>query len=215
MAFVANTAFEVKVTNASRNGTQNVAGKFGTGAGTSFVAQDCSAGWLCVRNALIPNQGYESVVDTSGNPRILNGNTWYFNQATGGTVEGRTGDHTGIFASNTYDVNKVGSGDLQYNLGVNTLGLGVPAGNRSDFTELIVGEQYKWGAGNFSALPQTGEIYATIVNGQWTPTSTLPAGGTGVYGKILRTEPFNEATTFFGTGYILEICRTAQAAQAA
>lgn len=209
MAYVEQTAFEVKVTNASRNGTQNVAGKFGTGTGESFIAADCSAGWLCTQNGLIPSEGYKTVKTP-----ILNGNTWYYNAATDGKSGSMYGDHTGIYAFNNYDVNKVYSGDLQYNLGLKTLGVGLPAGNRGDFTELIVGEQYKWGAGNFSAVPTADQKYATIAAGRFTPTATLPATGTGVYAEILRTEAFNEGTEFFGTGYVLRIMRTAEAASA-
>lgn len=205
MAFIANTAFEVKVTNASRNNTQNVAGKFGTGTGADFAGADCSAGYLCIRNGLIPSEGYESVVNAGGTPAILNGNTWYFNAAASGTVAGRTGDHTGIYACNSFDVNKVGSGNQIYNLGVNTLGLGTLAGERGTFTELIVGEQYKFGAGNFSTAVTT-QGYATIANGQLVPSASAGTDG-AVYVRILRTEPFNEGTSFAGTGYVVEVCR--------
>lgn len=202
MALIANTAFELKVTNSARNNTQNVAGKFGTNTGSSFTPDVCSAGFLCVQNGLIPCEGYGET---------LNGNTWYFNAATSGTV-GSVGDHTGIYACNTYDVNKVGSGDLMYNLGANTLGLSLPSGVIGDFTELIVGEQIKVGVGNLTAAPSSGQIYATIANGLWTPTNTAPTGSLTVYGAIVRTEAFNEGASYWGQGYVIKIMRSPVAA---
>ena len=207
---MANNMFEVTVSNSVRNQTQNVPGKFGTGTGTSFVAAECPAGTLCVQNGLIPSEGYESVVDASNNPKILNGNTWYFNAATNGASSGFVGDHTGIYAFNNYDVSKAVSGDNQWNLGANTLGLSLPAGNRGDFTELLVGEQYTWGADNFTAVPTTGQIYATIANGKFTPAAAAPTDGS-VYAEILRTKPMNEGTTYWGEGYVLRIRRAATA----
>lgn len=214
MAFIANTHFAVKVSNASRNNTQNVAGKFGAGTGTNFVAADCSAGTLCVQNGLIPSEGYESVVNAGGTPAILNGNTWYFNAATSGTVGGRNGDHTGIYACNSFDVNKVGSGNQMYNLGVNTLGLGTLAGERGTFTELIVGEQYEFGAGNFSATPNNTQVYGKITNGKFIPYSAVPgdlAAGE-VYIQILRTTTLTEGTSAAGTGYVCQVLRAAVSA---
>lgn len=213
MAFIEKTMFEVKVSNSVLNQTQNVPGKFGTGTGSSFVAADCSAGLLCVQNGLLPLEGYEEFVDGAGAYRFLNGNSWYFNAAANGLAGGRYGDHTGIFAFNNYDVQKVGAGDQQYNLGAKTLGLGLPAGNRGDFTEIIIGEQYTFGAGNFSTAPTAGTSkFATIADGLLVASASAPAAASGVYFKILRTINLNEGTSFAGVGYVLEACRTAEAA---
>lgn len=202
MAYIAKTMFEVKVSNSPRNQTQHVPGKFGTNTGASFVPADCSAGMLCVRNGLIPSEGYES-------KGILNGNTWYFNAATNGAVAERpTGDHTGIFAFDNYDVSKAVStdGQNQWNIGYRTLGLGLPAGNRGDFCEIIIGEQYNFGAGNFSTLPTGTQTVVTISNGLLVAADAAPTDGS-VYFKLLRTAPVNEGTTYWGLGYILEACR--------
>lgn len=196
---MANYMFEVTVSNSVRNQTQNVPGKFGTGTGATFASEVCQAGTICVQNGLIPSEGYEDF-------NILNGNTWYFNAATSGAVSGNPGDHTGLYAFNNYDVNKAVSGDNQWNLGSNTLGLSLPAGNRGDFTELMVGEQYTWGAENFTAVPTQGQNYATIANGKWTPAAAEPTTA-GVYAEILRTKPVNEGTTYWGDGYVLKIKR--------
>ena len=210
MAFTEKTAFEVKVGNGIFNGTQNVAGKFGSFAGSPevFTPADISAGFLATAYKLIPSEGYESIVDGSSNPTILNGNAWYFIAATSGIVAGYEGDHTGIFAANPYDVNKVTSGDLSYNLGQKTLGLGIPAGERGDFTELLVGEQYKFCENNFASAPTVGQ-YVTVSSGKWSASSgSAPTTG-AIYGKVLRTEPFNEGASFYGTGYVVQILRSA------
>ena len=204
MAYIANTAFEVKVSNSIYDGIQNVAGKFGSFSGTTFTPDVCSAGFLCVQNSLIPNQGYTTLT----NP-ILNGNTWYFTAAAAGTVAGMTGDRTGIYASNTYNVHQVVSanGDLKYNLGANTLGLAIPADEFGDFTELKVGEQYKFGVGNFASVPTAGQ-YVEIANGLFSASSaTAPTTAGAVYGQVLRTEAFNEGASFWGDGYIVKIFR--------
>ena len=210
MAFTANTAFEVKVSNGIYNGLTNVAGKFGSFAGSTFTPADISAGFFAVQNSLIPSEGYESIVDGGSNPKILNGNTWYMVAASSGIVAGFTGDHTGIYAANTYDVNKVTNGDLQYNLGEKTLGLGIPAGERGDFQELIVGEQYKWGAGNFASVPTVGQ-YVLISGGKWSASQASAPTTGAVYGKVLRTEPFNEGASYFGEGYVVQILRSVAA----
>ena len=212
MSYLKQTMFEVKVSHSTNNNTQNVAGKFGTGTGATFAPADCSAGFLCVKNGLLPVEGYESVVDASGNARILNGNTWYFNAATNGASGGAYGDHTNIYAFNNYDVNIVGSGDQQYHLGRNTLGLGLPADNRGDFTEIIIGEQYTFGAGNFSTLPTSAATkYLTIANGLLVASATAPTGGTGVYFELLRTINVTEGVEAWGTGYVVVAKRTAEA----
>lgn len=202
---MANCMFEVTVSNSVRNQVQNVTGKYGTGTGTGFTAQACPAGRLVVQNGLLPLEGYEDY-------KLLNGNAWYFNDAASGIVVGATGDHTGIFACNTYNVNRVSDGENAWNLGARTLGLTVPADERTDFTELYVGEQYTFGVDNFTAKPDdiTTNKYATIANGQWTATNTAPTDG-GVYAQIMRTKPVNEGTSFWGDGYVLKILRSAKA----
>jgi len=214
MAYIANTMFEVKVSNSVRNQTQNVAGKYGTNTGVSFSPADCSAGQLCVRNGLIPLEGYESIPKSGGGTyALLNGNTYYFNKATSGLVAGMTGDHTGIYAFNNYDVQKAVNGDNAWNVGFKTLGLGLPAGERGDFTELIVGEIYRFGSGNFSASVSTNGFATISSDGLLTPAANAPAGGTGVYFQILRSVPVNEGTDFWGTAYDVRVLRTAEVAE--
>lgn len=212
MASIANTAFEVTVSNITRNNTQNVPGQFGTGTGSGFTSEICPAGFLCVQGALLPNAGYEGLGPDSSD--ILNGNTWEFIAATNGN-SGSYGDHTGIYAFNSYDVRKVAdnSGNT-WMLGSNYLGLELPAGQTGDFTEIIIGEQYTFGAGNFSTAPSGNTyIYATIQNGRLVASTSAPAAGSGVYFKILGSKTFTVGTRSSGiTGYICKACRTAEAA---
>lgn len=212
MPYTANTAFEVKNTNAEHQSLQNITGKFGSFSGSTFTGADCSAGFLCVKHSLLPLEGYESLVDSGGKPRFLNGNAWYMVAATNGTSGKTYGDHTGIYACNTYDVKSVGDANARYNLGIDTLGLGIPADVRGTFTELIVGEQYKWGVGDFASTPTVGQ-YVTISGGKWSASSASePVGGTGVFGIVRRAEAFNEGASYVGVGYIVEIFRSAEVA---
>ena len=214
MAFTANTMFEVTVSNSVRNQTQNIPGKFGTYSSDTYTAADCDAGMLCTRAALMPNEGYEGFGEEYSNDNILNGNTWYMVAATNGAAGGAYGDHTGIYAFNNYDVNKaVDSQGNKWNLGANTLGIGLPGGEYGDFCEIIVGEQYTFGVGNFTAAPTMGtSLYATIANGKLTPSASAPAAGSGVYFKILRKKAMTEGVTYWGDGYVLEAARTLEAA---
>lgn len=214
MDFTANTMFEVLNSNISRNSQQNVSGKFGTNTGASFSAADCDAGTLVVANGKIPIEGYESIVDANGNPKFVNGRTFYMNVAADGTSGGAYGDHTGIYFANTYDVSKAtGVNGNSWNIGFDSLGLGIPAGEYGNFTEVIIGETYGIGAGNFSTLPSDDTyVYATIVNGKLVATDTEPSGGDGVYFDLaVSTRPVNAGATYEGEKYIITARRTAEA----
>lgn len=206
---MANYMFEVTVSNSVNNQTQNVPGKYGTGTGSGFTAAKCEAGTLCVKNGLIPMEGYEDF-------DIKNGNTWYFNATTANVIPaGMTGDHTGIYAFNSYNVNKAtDAASNSWNIGANTLGISLPAGQRGDFTELIVGEQYTWGASNFTTAVGENTYFSIGANGQWVPASAAPSASGVVYGELKRTKPMNEGTSYWGVGYVLEIKRAAVTATA-
>lgn len=208
MASIANTAFEVSVSNITRNETQNIPGYFGSGTGSSFAGDICPAGFLCVRSELTDSEGYENLTTP-----IKNGNTWRMIAAATGVVEGRTGDHTGIYAFNSYETAMATQGTNAWRIGANTLGLELPAGQRGDFTELIVGEQYTWSAGNFSTAPTDLDttFYATIANGRLVATSTAPTDGS-VYLRIWREKNFTVGTRNASfVGYVCEVLRSVAA----
>lgn len=211
MAYIDKTMFEITVSNSVRNQTQNVAGKLVTVSGSDLIATDGSAGLLCTRYSLLPSEGYEALKHKDASTgvettyAINNGNTWNFVKAATGAVTGLSGDHTGIYAINNYDVNKATSGDNRWNLGANTLGLGLPAGERGTFTEIMINEQYTFGENNFSTLPTdlSATPYATIADGLYVAAAAAPAAGSGLYFQILRLKNVNEANGYVGKGYVL------------
>ena len=215
MAYIKNTAFEVYVTNSKRNDTQNITGKFGSFTGNDFTPDDCSAGFLCTQHSLLPNSGYESAQSfnsTSGNfekaTGVKNGNSWYMVAAAAGRATGLTGDHTGIYACNTYNVNRLGSGDMIINFAGKTLGFGIPADERGDFTELIVGEQYNFGAGNFTTVPTDSLPYVMIANGLLTAQAAAPTDGS-VYFQVMKLDGrFTEGAYDAGAKYTLRCLRS-------
>ena len=207
MASIAKTAFEVSVSNITRNNVQNVPGYFGAMVSSDFVGDICPAGFLVVRSALVKSEGYEA-------QNIKNGNTWQMVTAADGSAgAGRPGDRSGIFAFNTYDVRQVDDGLNLWKLGANFLGLELPVGIRGDFTEIIIGEQYTFGEGNFSTPPADDTYkYATISNGLLVASSSAPADGSGVYFEILRSKRFTEGGRDAGfVGYVCEAKRAAVA----
>lgn len=184
MAYIANTAFEARITNNSRENLSHVAGLYQA----SSANADCSAGLLCVRNGLVPNEGFD---DPSGT-RVYNENTWFFNAAAS-TV---TADDV-IYACDTYDVQLL-SGKregLAYFVGTETLGLGVPAGRYGNFTRIDFDNQsvYRFGIGNLSAALST-NTYFTIANGLLVPAASAPATAGSIYFELRGTGNFVEGT---------------------
>lgn len=159
MADAMTYGFEVIVSNSKRNDTQNITGIFGTVAGSPAVHTPAAvnAGTLCKKadaledGAVRPyNEGYTAA-------KIRNKNDYYMIAADDGLVAKFTGDHTGIYAANTYNVNQLSDGTLSINFPGKTLGLQTPAGERTDFTEIIVGEMYAFGYLNtsYAATPDS------------------------------------------------------------
>lgn len=181
--------FEVKVSNISRNATQNVAGKYLD----SGDPAECKCGFLCIEDELLANEGYTG---------ILNKNTWSFVTAT-------TGAAPHIYACNSYDVNKVTDGVNVYNVGKKTLGLALPANEYGTFTEIIDGELYGFGADNFTTLPSdmTTDIYVAIANGKLVASSTPPSAGDGLCFLIKDKYATTEGAYYAGDTYLLQAFR--------
>ena len=197
--------FEVYVSNSIRNGLQNITGKYGSFSGETFTAEDCQAGMLCKATKRMPLEGYEE--------HLKNGNSWYMEKATTGAVEGLNGDHTGVYACNNYDVAKAKVGNSVINFGGQTLGLGLLADERGDFTELMVGEQYNFGKDNFSTVPSdiAATPYATVDNGHWKAAATKPTDGS-IYAEVLDiNKRFIEGAYDGGQKITLRIKRSAKA----
>ena len=180
-------------------------GKFGSFSGETFTGEDCQAGFLCKATKRLPLEGYEEY--------LKNGNSWYMEKATKGLVEGLTGEHTGIYACNNYDVAKASIGDSVFNFAGQTLGLPLLKDERGDFTELKVGEQYNFGEGNFSTAPKDlgATPYATVQDGLWVASATAPTDGS-IYAEVLDiSKRFIEGTFDGGQKITLRILRSAKA----
>lgn len=189
MAFIANTMFETKVTNAVFDETLNVSGKYQSSA----TDADCSAGLLCVRASLLPNEGYTSVYNT---------NAYIFNAA-------EDTDYDGIYACNTFNVQEAatGSGNI-YKVGAETLGLGLFAGEVGTFTKIDFDNKsiYRFGAGNLSTAISTNTFF-TVDNGLLVPAATAPANAGTPYFKLIASGTATAGAYAAMTYYDVMACR--------
>ena len=188
MAFIANTMFETKLTNAVFDETLNVAGKYQYSAADA----DCSAGLLCVRASALPNEGYSGLYNT---------NAYIFNAAA-------DTDITGIYACNPFQVQEAASqrGNV-YKIGAETLGLGIPAGEVDNFTEIQFDNKsiYRFGAGNLSAAISTNTFF-TVDDGLLVPGASAPKAGTP-YFKLVGSGVATEGAYASMTYYDVMACR--------
>lgn len=190
MAFTANTAFEVKVSNHEFDSVANITGIFGSYSGDDFAAADCSAGILCRRHSLVHNEGYPS--------GVMNGNTWTMVANQAATTDDVKSSP--IYACNPFNVNEIADGQGNvYKIGHRTLGIGIPAGERDTFTRIkFDGEHiYRFGVGNLSASLSTNG-YLTLANdGKLTPAAAAPSSG--AYFVVVGSGNFTEgASDSFG-----------------
>lgn len=151
MAFIAETAFQIRRSNDRYDDLQHRTGLYGSFSGSTFTPADASAGLLCNIGDGIP---------AGGN---------YMTLAADGAAK--------LYAANTTDVQRLTNGANTWAVGVETLGLGIPAGEKNDFTELKVGETYAFGPGNFSTLVSTTDKYARVSDGLLVGTDSAPASG--------------------------------------
>lgn len=189
MAFVANTMFETKVTNAVFDETLNVAGKYQYSAADA----DCSAGLLCVRASALPADGYSGLYNT---------NAYIFNAAA-------ATDYDGIYACNPFQVQEGSSqrGNI-YKIGAETLGLGIPAGVVDTFTKIEFDNKsiYRFGAGNLSTAISTNTFF-TIANGLLVPAASAPAKAGKPYFKLIAAVTTTEGAYASMTAYDVMACR--------
>lgn len=192
MAFTANTAFELKVSNHEFDSAANITGVFGSYSGADFTPADCSAGFLCTKYALTANEGYPS--------GTYNGNTWTMVAATSTDVLGENA----IYACNPHNVQEVAAPDGNvYKIGANTLGIGIPAGERDTFTRIdfLPGDRhYRFGTGNLTTSLSTNK-YLTIDDGELKPAASAPNDPGVPYFKVLGTGTFTVGA-YAGFGYV-------------
>jgi hypothetical protein len=170
MAFIANTAFQIRRSNDRYEDLQHRTGLYGSFSDGTFTAADASAGLLCNIGDGIPAGGNYMTLAADGSDKL--------------------------YAANPTDVQRLTNGDNTYAVGVKTLGLGIPAGTKDAFLELREGESYAFGPGNFSTLVTTTNKYATVSNGLLVGTSTAPSAGDGWYFELdaeMGIDTFTEA----------------------
>ena len=190
MAFIANTMFETRVTNAVFDELANVAGKYQSSA----TDADCSAGLLCVRaSTRLGNEGYSG---------LYNDNAYIFNAAA-------ATDYDGIYAANPFQVQEgVSARGNVYKIGAETLGLGIPAGEVDTFTKIHFDNQsiYRFGAGNLSAAISTNTFF-TIADGLLVPAASAPAKAGKPYFKLIGSGTATEGAYASMTYYDVMACR--------
>ena len=199
MAFTANTAFEIKVSNHEFDSTANITGEFGSWASdTLFEAADCSAGWLCVKSKLTQNEGYPS--------GTMNGNTW--RMVVANTVQNPVTLSTPVYACNPHNVQEIVAPDGNvYKIGANTLGIGIPSGERDTFTRIdfLSGDRhYRFGVGNLTTALSTNKYLTlgTSTNaGKLVPAASAPTDNGAVYFEVLGTGTFTQGA-YAGFGYV-------------
>lgn len=187
MDYIANTAFEVRVSNHEFDSVANITGKFQNSTPADEI---CSAGFLCKRVSLIDNEGYSG---------IKNGNTWIM----------QAGEATDIlYAANPHNVNEITdpvSGQV-YKVNRNTLGLLIPAGVEDTFTLIRADgtHVYRFGVGNLTTtLGANGYLTCgeTTNKGKLVPAAAAPDAGSGIYFQVLGTGTFTEGA-YAGFGYV-------------
>lgn len=177
MAYIANTAFEIKVSNHEFDSTANITGIYQA----SSQNEACSAGFLCVREAQTPNEGYTGINNT---------NTWTMNAATAAANQMEP-----IYACNTFGVNELADPvtGAVYKAGTNTLGLPVPAGVPGTFTEIKFNNVfiYRFGIGNVNGTISTNKFF-TISAGLLVPAAAAPTTSLTPYFALLGTGNFTQ-----------------------
>lgn len=184
MAFTASTAFLPRMWNNRNDDLQNIPGLYGSVSGSSFITADADAGLACNKGAHIVGGGYQMTLASDGAQDI-----YFCNQG---------------------DVQRVpfGAANL-FAVGVETLGLGAPAGELCTYTKAIPGETYAFGPGNFSTIVTTTNKYATVSNGYLVGSSSAPSDAGTIYFELdaaLGIDVFTEANYGAFSRYNL-LCR--------
>lgn len=187
---MANTAFELRVSNHMFDTTKNVTGLYQA----SGVNAECPAGLFVKETTRIPNEGYQNV---------MNENAWVMNAAADGTGA--------IYACNTFDVQMITAPDGNvYKVGKNTLGLPIPSGMRGTYTRIDEGDIFRIGVGNFASAPGEGATIAQIgANGVLTAGSAAPNTAGTLYFEILESGNFTVGAYSSFAYYLLRAKRVA------
>ena len=101
MAYIANTAFEIKISNHEFDSIANITGKYQSSAADAEICP----GFLATRASLIVNEGYDQVGPAGATVTLTNTNTWIMNDAADTDTAQK-----GIYACNPFDVNMASDG---------------------------------------------------------------------------------------------------------
>lgn len=183
MAYIANTAFEPRITNGRFDDEINIAGVYQYNSADAA----CSAGFLCVRSTRLGNEGYDDPAGT----RVYNENAWIMVDAT----DSDDADSV-IYACNTYDVQYVEANGNIYAVGGRTLGLPSISGRPCTFTRIDFDGQsvYRFGIGNLSAALST-NTYFTIDDGLLVPAASAPVTQGAIYFELRGKGNFVEGNS--------------------
>lgn len=185
MAYTANTAFEVKISNHEFDSIANITGKYQSSATDAEICP----GFLAVRSSLIVNEGYDQVGPAGSTVTLNNTNTWIMVDA----VDTDTAQK-GIYACNPFDVNMASDGQGNYwKVGANTLSIKVPAGYLTTWTRIEFNNNnvYRFGLGNLSTTLST-NTYFTIDDGKLVPGASAPVSAGVPYFVLVGTGTFTE-----------------------
>ena len=185
MAYIANTAFEIKVSNHEFDSIANITGKY---QASNADAEICP-GFLATRASLVVNEGYDQVGPAGSTVTLTNTNTWIMNDA----VDSDTAQK-GIYACNPFDVNMASDGQGNFwKVGANTLSIKVPAGYLTTWTKIEFNNNnvYRFGIGNLSATLGS-NTYFTIDDGLLVPGASAPASAGVPYFELVRSGTFTE-----------------------
>lgn len=201
MAFVKNTAFETKITNHEFDSTANITGVYRNASDTE---ETCSAGFLCVRDELTVNEGYNELGPSGATVTLYNENTWYMKDAAASDLA-----QVGIYACNPFDVNMVEDPvtGAVYKVGSNTLGLPAPTGYPVTFTKIRFDNDhvYRFGEGNINGTVGS-NTYFTIDAGLLVPASAAPATAGAAYFELVKTGNFTQGAYNGFVFYDLRAC---------
>ena len=179
MSFTAKTAFEARITNNENDRLANIAGKYFV----STTPTDCDAGQLCVRDSLLPCEGFSGV---------YNENTWKMVKATNSTKA-----DVPIYACDPHDWPLIGNGRNLWAVGTETLGLGIPAGRYGSFRRVHFDNVsvYRFGVGNLASTLSTNTYFTISADGLLTPGASAPVTSGTPYFKLQAKGKFTEGTT--------------------
>lgn len=195
MAFIANTAFEARIVNDRFDDLANIAGQYQE----EGAPLDCSAGLLCRRTSRTECEGF---------PGIENENSWIM-EPLGSTAN----IDVPVYACDPHDWPLIGNGRNLWAVGVETLGLGIPAGRYGSFRRIHFDNVsvYRFGIGNLSAALGDNQFF-TIANGLLVPAAAVPTDAGSIYFQFRGTGNFTEGTTASFQYVDVVACRVSVAA---